>query len=76
MSCSTPEQLRQIRTAGDDSFLLVADLTSGWHMRNGEAFSVNLYPLCSEPPRVCGPDVPSHRRRIPAGAGSTRGWPS
>ncbi|MCE7051586.1 tyrosine-type recombinase/integrase [Streptomyces purpurascens] len=38
----TPEQLRQIRTAGDDSFLLVADLMSGCGMRNGEAFAVNL----------------------------------
>jgi hypothetical protein len=36
------EQLRQIRTAGDDSFLLVADLMSGCGMRNGEAFAVNL----------------------------------
>ncbi|MFJ8048246.1 tyrosine-type recombinase/integrase [Streptomyces luteogriseus] len=38
----TPEQLRQIRTAGDDSLLLVADLMSGCGMRNGEAFAVNL----------------------------------
>ncbi|WP_346283517.1 tyrosine-type recombinase/integrase, partial [Streptomyces sp. T21Q-yed] len=38
----SPEQLRQIRTAGDDSFLLVADLMSGCGMRNGEAFAVNL----------------------------------
>ncbi|MBB5815657.1 hypothetical protein ACFYN9_09025 [Streptomyces collinus] len=38
----TPEQLRQIRTAGDDSFLLVADLMSGCGMRNGEAFAVNV----------------------------------
>ncbi|CAL9654288.1 hypothetical protein SUDANB15_06705 [Streptomyces sp. enrichment culture] len=38
----SPEQLRQTRTAGDDSFLLVADLMSGCGMRNGEAFAVNL----------------------------------
>ncbi|MFF5964753.1 hypothetical protein ACFY64_13625 [Streptomyces collinus] len=38
----SPEQLRQIRTAGDDSFLLVADLMSGCGMRNGEAFAVNV----------------------------------
>jgi integrase len=38
----SPEQLRQIRTAGDDSFLLVTDLMSGCGMRNGEAFAVNL----------------------------------
>ncbi|MFF4780714.1 tyrosine-type recombinase/integrase [Streptomyces griseorubiginosus] len=36
------EQLRQIRTADDDSFLLVADLMSGCGMRNGEAYAVNL----------------------------------
>ncbi|MER6926497.1 tyrosine-type recombinase/integrase [Streptomyces spiralis] len=38
----SPAQLQQIRTAGDDSFLLVADLMSGCGMRNGEAFAVNL----------------------------------
>ncbi|WP_326686166.1 hypothetical protein OIE63_02855 [Streptomyces sp. NBC_01795] len=38
----SPEQLQQMRTAGDDSFLLVADLMSGCGMRNGEAFAVNL----------------------------------
>ncbi|CAM5671234.1 hypothetical protein STENM327S_03007 [Streptomyces tendae] len=38
----SPAQLRQIRTAGDDSFLLVADLMSGCGMRNGEAFAVNV----------------------------------
>ncbi|MGX1509555.1 integrase [Streptomyces collinus] len=38
----SPEQLGQIRTAGDDSFLLVADLMSGCGMRNGEAFAVNV----------------------------------
>ncbi|MET9761880.1 site-specific integrase, partial [Streptomyces sp. NPDC006372] len=37
----SPEQLGQIRAAGDDSFLLVADLMSGCGMRNGEAFAVN-----------------------------------
>ncbi|MGI5479280.1 tyrosine-type recombinase/integrase [Streptomyces lavendofoliae] len=35
-------QLRQIRTAGDDTFLLFADLMSGCGMRNGEAAAVNL----------------------------------
>ncbi|MEU9330981.1 tyrosine-type recombinase/integrase [Streptomyces canus] len=38
----SPAQLQQIRSAGDDSFLLVADLMSGCGMRNGEAFAVNL----------------------------------
>ncbi|WP_224302393.1 site-specific integrase [Streptomyces olivaceus] len=38
----SPEQLRQIRTTGDDSFRLVCDLMSGCGMRNGEAFAVNL----------------------------------
>lgn len=38
----SPEQLGQIRAAGDDSCLLVADLMSGCGMRNGEAFAVNL----------------------------------
>ncbi|MEU4142301.1 site-specific integrase, partial [Streptomyces parvulus] len=36
------EQLGQIRVAGDDGFLLVADLMSGCGMRNGEAFAVNV----------------------------------
>ncbi|MDQ8704088.1 tyrosine-type recombinase/integrase [Streptomyces sp. LHD-70] len=35
-------QLRTIRTAGDDTFLLFADLMSGCGMRNGEAAAVNL----------------------------------
>ncbi|WP_037648726.1 tyrosine-type recombinase/integrase [Streptomyces flavidovirens] len=35
-------QLRQIRTAGDDTFLLFADLMSGCGMRSGEAAAVNL----------------------------------
>ncbi|MER6492914.1 tyrosine-type recombinase/integrase [Streptomyces griseorubiginosus] len=35
-------QLPGIRAAGDDSFLLVADLMSGCGMRNGEAYAVNL----------------------------------
>ncbi|MGX1479389.1 UNVERIFIED_CONTAM: hypothetical protein RKD50_008197 [Streptomyces canus] len=38
----SPVQLQQIRSAGDDSFTLVADLMSGCGMRNGEAFAVNL----------------------------------
>ncbi|MFD9075622.1 tyrosine-type recombinase/integrase [Streptomyces lasiicapitis] len=38
----SPAQLRQIRAAGDDSFLLVADLMSGCGMRNGEAAAVNI----------------------------------
>ncbi|MGV9316684.1 tyrosine-type recombinase/integrase [Streptomyces sp. NPDC003691] len=38
----SPDQLRRIRTSGDDSFLLVADLMSGCGMRNGEAFAVNV----------------------------------
>jgi integrase len=44
----SPEQLRHIRTAGDDSFLLVADLMSGCGMRNGEAFAVNVNNLVAD----------------------------
>lgn len=36
------EQLRSIRTAGDDAFTLVIDLMSGCGLRNGEAYAVNL----------------------------------
>ncbi|MGF1431057.1 tyrosine-type recombinase/integrase [Kitasatospora sp. LaBMicrA B282] len=36
------EQLQGIRTAGDDTLLLVADLMSGCGLRNGEAFAVNI----------------------------------
>ncbi|MEU4796710.1 tyrosine-type recombinase/integrase [Streptomyces sp. NPDC023327] len=36
------QQLHEIRTAGDDAFLLVADLMSGCGLRNGEAAAVNL----------------------------------
>ncbi|MGW3169830.1 tyrosine-type recombinase/integrase [Streptomyces sp. NPDC001153] len=36
------EQLRAIRAAGDDAFMLVVDLMSGCGLRNGEAFAVNL----------------------------------
>ncbi|MFK0112659.1 site-specific integrase [Streptomyces sp. NPDC091217] len=36
------EQLRAIRTAGDDALMLVVDLMSGCGLRNGEAFAVNL----------------------------------
>nr|WSX19698.1 tyrosine-type recombinase/integrase [Streptomyces tubercidicus] len=35
-------QLREIRTAGDDAFLLITDLMSGCGMRNGEAAAVNI----------------------------------
>ncbi|MGW2051776.1 tyrosine-type recombinase/integrase [Streptomyces sp. NPDC001858] len=38
----SPEQLRAIRTAGDDAFMLIVDLMSGCGMRNGEAAAVNL----------------------------------
>ncbi|MGC0334525.1 hypothetical protein RKD23_007515 [Streptomyces sp. SAI-170] len=38
----SPGQLREIRTAGDDSFLLVADLMSGCCTRTGEAFTTGL----------------------------------
>ncbi|WP_369251148.1 tyrosine-type recombinase/integrase [Streptomyces sp. R41] len=35
-------QLREIRAADDDTFLLIADLMSGCGMRNGEAAAVNI----------------------------------
>ncbi|WP_232246425.1 tyrosine-type recombinase/integrase [Kitasatospora mediocidica] len=38
----SPTQLRDIRTAGDDMFLLITDLMSGCGLRNGEAAAVNL----------------------------------
>ncbi|WP_329486624.1 tyrosine-type recombinase/integrase [Kitasatospora sp. NBC_01246] len=38
----SPAKLQEIRAAGDDMFLLVADLMSGCGMRNGEALAVNL----------------------------------
>ncbi|MGW4650745.1 tyrosine-type recombinase/integrase [Kitasatospora sp. NPDC004289] len=38
----SPAQLQEIRTAGNDAFLLVADLMSGCGLRNGEAFAVNI----------------------------------
>ncbi|MEU8936361.1 tyrosine-type recombinase/integrase [Streptomyces sp. NPDC048409] len=38
----SPEQLRTIRTAGDDVFTLFVDLMSGCGLRNGEAAAVNL----------------------------------
>ncbi|MEV8464190.1 MULTISPECIES: tyrosine-type recombinase/integrase [Streptomyces] len=38
----SPEQLRAIRTAGDDAFMLIVDLMSGCGLRNGEAAAVNL----------------------------------
>jgi integrase len=36
------EQLRAIRSAGDDAFTLGVDLMSGCGLRNGEAYAVNL----------------------------------
>ncbi|MFJ9707317.1 tyrosine-type recombinase/integrase [Streptomyces sp. NPDC101234] len=38
----SPEQLRAIRTAGDDAFTVIVDLMSGCGLRNGEAAAVNL----------------------------------
>ncbi|MGY1495902.1 tyrosine-type recombinase/integrase [Streptomyces sp. QTS52] len=38
----SPEQLRLIRTAGDDVFALIVSLMSGCGLRNGEAAAVNL----------------------------------
>ncbi|MER7668181.1 tyrosine-type recombinase/integrase [Kitasatospora sp. NPDC096128] len=35
-------QLQEIRTAGDDAFLVIADLMSGCGLRNGEATAVNI----------------------------------
>ncbi|MGW0883421.1 tyrosine-type recombinase/integrase [Streptomyces sp. NPDC002671] len=42
------EQLRAIRTAGDDAFTLVVDLMSGCGLRNGEAFAVNLHNIVAD----------------------------
>lgn len=39
---ASPEKLQEIRTAGDDEFLLITDLMSGCGMRNGEAVAVNI----------------------------------
>ncbi|WP_327668456.1 MULTISPECIES: tyrosine-type recombinase/integrase [unclassified Streptomyces] len=36
------EQLRGLRTAGDDAFMLLIDMMSGCGLRNGEAAAVNL----------------------------------
>ncbi|WP_456302500.1 tyrosine-type recombinase/integrase [Streptomyces tendae] len=36
------EQLRAIRAAGDDAFMLLVDMMSGCGLRNGEAAAVNL----------------------------------
>ncbi|MGW4876462.1 tyrosine-type recombinase/integrase [Streptomyces sp. NPDC004262] len=44
----SPEQLRAIRTAGDDAFTLVVDMMSGCGLRNGEAFAVNLKNLVAD----------------------------
>ncbi|WP_185091864.1 hypothetical protein [Streptomyces sp. 2132.2] len=44
----SPAQLRDIRTAGDDRFLLIACLMSGCGMRNGKAFAVNLNNLVAD----------------------------
>ncbi|MFF2351853.1 tyrosine-type recombinase/integrase [Kitasatospora sp. NPDC058115] len=38
----SPAHVRDIRTAGDDTFRLVADLMSGCGIRNGEALAVNI----------------------------------
>lgn len=38
----SPSQLQEIRTAGTDEFLLIADLMSGCGARNGEAAAVNI----------------------------------
>ncbi|MFG3098024.1 tyrosine-type recombinase/integrase [Streptomyces sp. NPDC048202] len=42
------EQLRGIRTAGDDAFMLMVDLMSGCGLRNGEAAAVNLNNLVAD----------------------------
>ncbi|WP_078966307.1 tyrosine-type recombinase/integrase [Streptomyces sp. WM6378] len=44
----SPAQLAGIRTAGDDTFLLISDLMSGCGMRNGEAAAVNLRNLVAD----------------------------
>ncbi|MFD4949949.1 tyrosine-type recombinase/integrase, partial [Streptomyces sp. NPDC058409] len=41
-------QLWDIRTADDDTFLLIADLMSGCGMRNGEAAAVNINNLVAD----------------------------
>ncbi|MDH6710161.1 integrase [Kitasatospora sp. MAA19] len=38
----SPTQVQEIRTAGDDAFLVVSDLMSGSGLRNGEALAVNI----------------------------------
>ncbi|ANP56562.1 integrase [Streptomyces griseochromogenes] len=38
----SPEQLRGIRAAGDDAFMLIVDMMSGCGLRNGEAYAVNI----------------------------------
>ncbi|WP_329130299.1 site-specific integrase [Streptomyces sp. NBC_01476] len=50
----SPKQLREIRCAGDDTFMLITDLMSGCGMRNGEAAAVNLNNLIADDVyRVC-----------------------
>ncbi|MEU6229238.1 tyrosine-type recombinase/integrase [Streptomyces sp. NPDC047042] len=44
----TAEQLRLIRTAGDDAFTLIVSLMSGCGLRNGEAAAVNLRNIVAE----------------------------
>ncbi|MFH8773700.1 hypothetical protein [Streptomyces sp. NPDC017958] len=44
----SPEQLRAIRTAGDDAFMLIVDLMSGCGLRNGEAAAVNLNDIVAD----------------------------
>ncbi|MEW2318180.1 tyrosine-type recombinase/integrase [Streptomyces bauhiniae] len=42
------DQLRAIRTAGDDAFMLMVDLMSGCGLRNGEAAAANLNNLVAD----------------------------
>ncbi|MCD0486429.1 tyrosine-type recombinase/integrase [Streptacidiphilus sp. ASG 303] len=42
------EQLKAIRTAGDDVFTLIVDLMSGCGMRNAEAAAVNLHNIVAD----------------------------
>ncbi|MFD7414162.1 tyrosine-type recombinase/integrase [Kitasatospora purpeofusca] len=44
----SPAQIRDIRTADDDTFRLVTDLMSGCGMRNGEALAVNINTIVAD----------------------------
>ncbi|MFJ9707318.1 tyrosine-type recombinase/integrase [Streptomyces sp. NPDC101234] len=44
----SPKQLRAIRTAGDDSFMLIVDMMSGCGLRNAEAAAVNLHNIVAD----------------------------